>query len=65
MCAVLQCMLPPASPRRHKPVSASSPRTVKDLVAGADIRFTERGQRDLKGLAKAVDLFAAAPAQPA
>ena len=40
-------------------------RTVKDLVAGADIRFTERGKRDLKGLAEAVDLFAAAPAQVA
>jgi class 3 adenylate cyclase len=38
-------------------------RTVKDLVAGADIRFTERGKRDLKGLAEAVDLFAAAPAR--
>ncbi len=37
-------------------------RTVKDLVAGADIRFGERGKRDLKGLAEAVDLFAAAPA---
>ncbi len=38
-------------------------RTVKDLVAGADIRFTERGKRDLKGLAEAVDLFAAVPAR--
>lgn len=38
-------------------------RTVKDLVAGADIRFAERGRRDLKGLAEAVDLFAAEPAQ--
>jgi pimeloyl-ACP methyl ester carboxylesterase len=37
-------------------------RTVKDLVAGADIRFSERGRRDLRGLAEAVDLFAAAPA---
>jgi hypothetical protein len=25
-------------------------RTVKDLVAGADIRFSERGKRDLKGI---------------
>jgi hypothetical protein len=32
---------------------------VKDLVAGAEIRFTERGKRDLKGLAEAIDLFAA------
>jgi pimeloyl-ACP methyl ester carboxylesterase len=40
-------------------------RTVKDLVAGADIRFTECGKRDLKGLAEPVDLFAAAPALPA
>ena len=38
-------------------------RTVKDLVAGADIRFTERGKRELKGLADAVDLFAASPAR--
>jgi class 3 adenylate cyclase len=38
-------------------------RTVKDLVAGADIRFTECGKRDLKGLAEPVDLFAVAPAQ--
>jgi pimeloyl-ACP methyl ester carboxylesterase len=38
-------------------------RTVKDLVAGADIRFSERGKRDLKGLVEAVDLFAVAPAQ--
>ena len=35
-------------------------RTVKDLVAGAEIRFTERGRHDLKGLAEAIDLFAAA-----
>jgi pimeloyl-ACP methyl ester carboxylesterase len=34
-------------------------RTVKDLVAGAEIRFTGRGKRDLKGLAEAIDLFAA------
>jgi class 3 adenylate cyclase len=34
-------------------------RTVKDLVAGADIRFIERGKRDLKGLAEPIDLFAA------
>jgi hypothetical protein len=31
---------------------------MKDLVVGADIRFTDRGRRDLKGLAEAVDLFA-------
>jgi class 3 adenylate cyclase len=37
-------------------------RTVKDLVAGADIRFAERGKRELKGMADAVDLFAASPA---
>jgi len=35
-------------------------RTVKDLVAGADIRFTGRGKRNLKGLSEAIDLFAAA-----
>lgn len=38
-------------------------RTVKDLVAGADIRFTERGKHDLKGLSEPVDLFAVARAQ--
>ena len=36
-------------------------RTVKDLVAGADIRFSELGKRELKGLTEAIDLFAAAP----
>jgi pimeloyl-ACP methyl ester carboxylesterase len=36
-------------------------RTVKDLVAGADVRFSERGKRDLKGIAEAVDLFAVLP----
>jgi class 3 adenylate cyclase len=36
-------------------------RTVKDLVAGADVRFSERGKRDLKGIAEAIDLFAAIP----
>ena len=40
-------------------------RTVRDLVAGADIRFIDRGRRDLKGLAEAVDLFAATPRQAA
>ncbi|MGA7152444.1 MAG: adenylate/guanylate cyclase domain-containing protein, partial [Pseudolabrys sp.] len=40
-------------------------RTVKDLVAGADIRFTECGKRDLKGFAEPVDLFAVAPTQAA
>jgi len=30
------------------------------LVAGAEIRFTERGRHDLKDLAEAIDLFAAA-----
>jgi class 3 adenylate cyclase len=38
-------------------------RTVKDLVAGSDIHFAERGKRDLKGLAEAVDVFAVAPAR--
>jgi class 3 adenylate cyclase len=40
-------------------------RTVKDLVAGADIHFGERGKRELKGLAEPVDLFAAASAEVA
>jgi class 3 adenylate cyclase len=34
-------------------------RTVKDLVAGADVRFIDRGKRDLKGLAEPIDLFTA------
>jgi pimeloyl-ACP methyl ester carboxylesterase len=38
-------------------------RTVKDLVAGADIRFSERGKHELKGLAEPVDLFSVEPAQ--
>jgi pimeloyl-ACP methyl ester carboxylesterase len=33
-------------------------RTVKDLVAGADIRFSERGKHELKGIAEPADLFA-------
>ena len=33
-------------------------RTVKDLVAGADLRFADRGKRHLKGLAEPMDLFA-------
>jgi class 3 adenylate cyclase/esterase/lipase len=36
-------------------------RTVKDLVAGADVSFLERGKRDLKGIAEATDLFAVVP----
>ena len=39
-------------------------RTVKDLVAGADIHFSERGKRDLKGLAEPIDLYAAAARGP-
>jgi class 3 adenylate cyclase len=38
-------------------------RTVKDLVAGADVSFAERGKRELKGLTEGIDLFAASPAQ--
>ena len=33
-------------------------RTVKDLVAGADLRFAGRGERLLKGIAEPVGLFA-------
>jgi hypothetical protein len=36
-------------------------RTLKDLVAGADVSFSVRGKRHLKGLAEAVDLFAVVP----
>ena len=34
-------------------------RTVKDLVAGADLRFGQRGQSALKGITEPVDLFSA------
>jgi class 3 adenylate cyclase len=33
-------------------------RTVKDLVAGAELRFEERGKQLLKGLVEPMDLFA-------
>ena len=36
-------------------------RTVKDLVAGAEVSFLERGKRDLKGITEAIDLFAVVP----
>ena len=39
-------------------------RTIRDLVAGADIKFDERGTQALKGFAEPVALFAAAPARP-
>jgi hypothetical protein len=39
-------------------------RTVKDLVAGAEIHFSERGKRDLKGLTEPIDLFVAAASGP-
>jgi class 3 adenylate cyclase len=35
-------------------------RTVKDLVAGADLKFLERGRPQLKGLAEPMDVFAVA-----
>jgi pimeloyl-ACP methyl ester carboxylesterase len=35
-------------------------RTVKDLVAGAEVSFSERGKRDLKG-SEAIDLYAVVP----
>ena len=37
----------------------SASRTVKDLVAGADLRFGQRGQSALKGITEPVDLFSA------
>jgi pimeloyl-ACP methyl ester carboxylesterase len=39
-------------------------RTVKDLVAGADIHFSERGKRDLKGITEPIDLYAVADGDP-
>jgi pimeloyl-ACP methyl ester carboxylesterase len=44
-----------------KPNECLVTRTLKDLVAGADISFSVRGKRHLKGLAEAVDLFAVVP----
>ena len=41
-----------------KPSECLVTRTVKDLVAGAGVSFLERGKRDLKGIAEAIDLFA-------
>ena len=34
-------------------------RTVKDLVAGSGLRFTDRGRHSLKGLQEAMELHAA------
>jgi class 3 adenylate cyclase len=34
-------------------------RTVKDLVAGSGLRFSERGRHSLKGLQEAMELYAA------
>jgi class 3 adenylate cyclase len=34
-------------------------RTVKDLVAGSGLRFSERGRHSLKGLQEPMDLYAA------
>jgi class 3 adenylate cyclase len=36
--------------------------TVKDLVVGADLRFTERGEHELKGVPGRWRLYAAATA---
>ena len=36
-------------------------RTVNDLVAGAELKFTERGKHYLKGLAEPMDLSSASP----
>ena len=35
--------------------------TVKDLVAGAGLKFVDQGLADLKGLSESVRLFAAVP----
>ena len=37
-------------------------RTVKDLVAGSDLRFEDRGEYELKGVPGSWDLYALAPA---
>jgi hypothetical protein len=38
--------------------------TVKDLVAGSGVEFTDRGLHDLKGVPDAWRLFAVAATQP-
>jgi class 3 adenylate cyclase len=38
-------------------------RTVKDLVAGAGLTFTDRGTRRLKGIADRWQLYAVQPAE--
>ena len=64
MCAVSECILPPALQQLAQPSECLVTRIVKDLVAGGDIGFTERGKRDLKGLTEGVDLFAVTPDSP-
>jgi len=44
-----------------KPNECLVTRTLKDLVAGADVSFSAHGKRHLKGLAEAVDLFTVVP----
>ena len=39
-------------------------RTVKDLVAGADLSFTSRGKTELRGITDAMELFSAAIEAP-
>lgn len=46
-----------------KPNQCLVTRTLKDLVAGADVSFSVPGKRHLKGLAEAVDLFAVVPSK--
>ena len=38
-------------------------RTVRDLVAGSNLRLEERGAYALKGLSESMPLFAVAPSQ--
>jgi class 3 adenylate cyclase len=46
---------------RAEPSECLVTRTVRNLVAGADVSFLERGKRKLKGIAETIDLFAVVP----
>ena len=48
---------PPASARRRTPASVLVSSTVKDLLAGTDIVFEDRGEHELKGVPGAWRLF--------
>ena len=48
---------------RRKPNQILVSRTVRDLVAGSNLRFSEQGAHALKGIDEPVPLFAVQPAE--